>query len=146
MHAFVRNDFKSLCHESTYIQGGDSVQQGLSAAFKVATEDWYRGTADKRLSLKLEATMGLHQEFRFKHTSPEEVRVFLHGLSDVALLDDRGTFFVFSELSGQPAFTFDCELIRRGVRSERACEYFAFLGLFVEALTGQFGAVEVEDL
>jgi len=90
--------------------------------------------------------MGLHQEFRFKHASPDEVRVFLRGLSEVAVIEDRGEFFVFSQLPGNPAFSFDCELIESGIRSERAGEYFPFLGLFVEALTGTFGAVEVEDL
>jgi hypothetical protein len=31
------------------------------------------------------------------------------------------------------------------LKSERAGEYFAFLGLFVEALTCHFGALSVED-
>ncbi|MBI3771742.1 MAG: hypothetical protein HY272_03475 [Gammaproteobacteria bacterium] len=90
--------------------------------------------------------MGLHQSFRFKHQSADEVRAFLRELSTVAVLEDRGDFFVFSHLPDQPPFTFDCELVAEGVRSERAGEYFAFLGLFVEALTGKFGRVEVEDL
>lgn len=90
--------------------------------------------------------MGLHQEFRFKHSSPEEVRIFLRGLSDAAAIEDRGEFFVFSQLPGTPAFTFDCELVQSGIRSERAGEYFPFLGLFLECLTGTFGAVEVEDI
>lgn len=90
--------------------------------------------------------MGLHQEFRFKHASPEKVRVVLRGLPDAAAIEDRGDFFVFSQLPGGAPFTFDCELIESGIRSERAGEYFPFLGLFLEALTGTFGAVEVEDL
>jgi hypothetical protein len=89
--------------------------------------------------------MGLHQSFRFKHQSANEVRAFLRELSTVAVLDDRGDFFVFSQLPGQPPFTFDCELVADGLRSERGGEYFAFLGLFVEALTGKFGRLEVED-
>lgn len=89
--------------------------------------------------------MGLHQSFRFKHQSTDEVRAFLRELSSVAVLDDRRDFFVFSQLPGQPPFTFDCELVADGIHSERAGEYFAFLGLFVEALTGNFGRVEVED-
>jgi len=90
--------------------------------------------------------MGLRQDFRFKHSSIEEVRIFLRRLSNAAALEDRGEFFVFSELPGEPAFTFDCELIQTGIRSERAGEYFPFLGLFLESLTGTFGAVEVEDV
>jgi hypothetical protein len=90
--------------------------------------------------------MGLHQAFRFDHESPDEVREFLRTLSGLAALDDRGEFFVFSQLPGQPSFTFDCELVPEGIHSERGGEYFRFLGLFVEALTGKFGPVEVEDL
>jgi hypothetical protein len=89
--------------------------------------------------------MGLHQSFHFKHQSNDEVGAFLRELSGVAVLDDRGDFFVFSQLPGQLPFTFDCELVADGIESERAGEYFAFLGLFVEALTGKFGRVEVED-
>jgi hypothetical protein len=89
--------------------------------------------------------MGLRQSFRFKHASIEEVRTFLRGLSHVATLDDRSEFFVFSELAGQPPFTFDCELSQEGFHSERAGEYFAFLGIMVEGLTGHFGPVEVQD-
>lgn len=90
--------------------------------------------------------MGLHQNFRFEFESPDIVRQFLRELTHSATLSERADeFFVFSQLAGAPAFTFDCELTQDGLRSERAGEYFTFLGLFVEALTGQFGAVIVED-
>ena len=36
---------------SPVLQGGASVQQGLSAAFESAAHDWHRGAADKRYSL-----------------------------------------------------------------------------------------------
>ncbi len=90
--------------------------------------------------------MGLHQSFHFNLTSPEEVREFLRGLVEVAALQERGDFFVFSRLPGEAPFTFDCELVPEGLNSERAGEYFTFLGLFVEALTGRFGRVEIDDL
>ncbi len=90
--------------------------------------------------------MGLHQTFQFDSTSPDEVRSFLRGLAAIALLDERAPdFFVFSELVGEPAFTFDCEITSQGLTSDRAGEYFAFLGCFLEALTGQFGSVTVAD-
>jgi hypothetical protein len=89
--------------------------------------------------------MGLRQTFRFKHASPEAVRAFLLGLSELATTEDRGQFFVFSERPGEEPFTFDCELTSEGIQSDRAGAYFAFLGLFIEALTGTFGRVEVED-
>lgn len=91
--------------------------------------------------------MGLRQSFHFKHQSPEDVREFLrHQFVDNAVLDDRGEFFIFSQLPGQPPFTFDCELIPEGIRSNRAGEYFWFLGFFIEALTGRFGTMKVGDL
>lgn len=90
--------------------------------------------------------MGLHQSFRFKHASAEEVRVFLREFSEVATIEDRGGFFVFSQLQGDDPFTFDCELVPEGINSERAGEYFTFLGVFVETLTGKFGPVEINDL
>jgi hypothetical protein len=89
--------------------------------------------------------MGLRQSFRFKHASADEVRAFLRELAEVASLDERDDLFVFSQGPGEAAFTFDCELVADGIHSERAGEYFTFLGLFVEALTGKFGRVEVED-
>ena len=89
--------------------------------------------------------MGLRQSLRFEHNSREEIRSFFRKLAAVATLDDRNDFFVFSELPGAPPFTFDCELVASGINCERAGEYFPFLGLFIEALTGRFGRIEVED-
>jgi hypothetical protein len=90
--------------------------------------------------------MGLRQAFHFKSTSPEVVRSFLRSLTSVASLDERAPeFFVFTQNVGEPEFTFDCELTSQGIISERAGEYFSFLGRFVEALTGHFGAVAIED-
>jgi hypothetical protein len=60
-------------------------------------------------------------------------------------MEERGRFFVFSQIAGEAPFTFDCELASEGIYSERAGEYFKFLGVFVEALTGRFGRVEMED-
>jgi len=90
--------------------------------------------------------MGLRQEFGFKFDSLEDVRSLLRGLTAIASLDERAPeFFVFTQRTGEPGFTFDCELTSRGIISERAGEYFEFLGCFVEALTGRFGVVAVED-
>jgi hypothetical protein len=86
----------------------------------------------------------MRQDFRFKFESPEEVRNFLRSLSDIAKIDDRSEFFVFAERSGE-SFSFDCELLPFGLRTNRSGSYFKFLGQFLEQLTGEFGAVEVED-
>jgi hypothetical protein len=91
--------------------------------------------------------MGLRQSFLFEHTSTDDVRAFLVELAAPAVLESRNEhFFVFSQRPGEAAFTFDCELVADGIHSSRAGEYFAFLGAFVEALTGTFGRVVVEDL
>ena len=86
--------------------------------------------------------MGLRQTFRFV-ASQQQIRQFLRGFEGDARVEDRGDFFVFSSRS-EPAFEFDCEVLADGIKSERSGEYFRFLGVFVEALTGQFGKVEVE--
>ncbi|MDI3383466.1 hypothetical protein ACFPPF_14410 [Xenophilus aerolatus] len=88
--------------------------------------------------------MGLRQHFRFSSTSPETVLEVLRGLSAVAIFDERGEFVLFSQREGVE-FLFDCELVEDGIASERSGEYFTFLGIFLEALTGAFGPVTVED-
>lgn len=90
--------------------------------------------------------MGLRQAFRFTFSAEEDVRVFLCSLSHSARIDDRTDFFIFSQLPGQPSFTLDCELVAEGLHSERGGNYREFLGLFIEAISGQFGRVEAEDL
>ena len=89
--------------------------------------------------------MVLHQEFRFEFESQERVASFLRGLGGAVLVDDRGDFFVYRQLPGQDEFEFDCAIIPTGLLSNRSGQYFEFVGLFVEALTGEFGAVTVED-
>ena len=88
--------------------------------------------------------MGLRQMFRFEASTPSEVAEFLRGFSSQVDVEDRGEFFVFHPRSG-PDFAFDCALVPGGILSERSGEYFYFLGVFLEALTGHFGKVEVED-
>jgi len=64
----------------------------------------------------------------------------------VPSLTTEQTYSVFSQLPGQPSFTFDCELVPEGLHSEIGGNYREFLGLFIKAITGQLGCVEVEDL
>jgi hypothetical protein len=90
--------------------------------------------------------MGLRQRFSFQRASEAEVCEFLRGLASNATLQERPGFFVFTEQGNEPAFSFDCEVSAEALVSERAGEYFAFLGVFIEALTGRFGAVEVKDI
>ena len=88
--------------------------------------------------------MGLRQHFRFKYAAASEVRAFLCSLSEDVNVEDKGEFFVFTPLAGE-SFTFDCEILPTGLLSDRGGNYFSFLGLFIEALTGKFGPVEIED-
>ena len=90
--------------------------------------------------------MGLSQDFRFKYESSSEVRDFLRAQFDnVANIHDRGECLVLSSKAG-PTFTFDCVIMPFGLRTDRAGDYFTFLGQFIEALTGKFVTVEVEDV
>lgn len=89
--------------------------------------------------------MGLRQHFRFTSTSQEAVLEVLRGFSEVVKLDERDGFVVFSQRYGAK-FSFDCELVEDGIVSERAGEYFTFLGMFLEGLTGAFSPVTVEDV
>ena len=88
--------------------------------------------------------MGLRQHFRFQYAEASDVRTFLRGLSEFVYVEDKEDFFVFTPLRGE-AFTFDCELLPNGLSSERSGNYFNFLGMFIEALTGRFGPVQMED-
>ncbi len=88
--------------------------------------------------------MSLSQDFRFTYGTPSEVQEFLRKFDNVANVDDRGDLFVFTAKAG-PRFTFDCVIQPFGLRTDRAGEYFTFLGQFIEALTGTFGSIEVED-
>ena len=86
--------------------------------------------------------MGLSQDFRFRYVSPSQVQDLLRGLG-FANVNDRSEFFVL--INAGQTFSFECAIEPFGLRTDRAGEYFEFLGQFVEALTGQFGSIEVED-
>ena len=90
--------------------------------------------------------MGLHQTFRFHHGASDDVRTFLRSFSHTVDIDDREDFFVFASRGDAKPFSMDFELVPEGLKSNRAGEYFWFLGVFVESLTGQFGAVEIADV
>jgi hypothetical protein len=90
--------------------------------------------------------VGLHQSFRFKVGDGIDPHAFLLGLSGIAKVEVKPTgLFVFSELPGQAPFAFDVGVEQGRFVTSRSGDYFAFLGMFVEAMTGEFGAVEIED-
>jgi hypothetical protein len=88
--------------------------------------------------------MGLRQHFRFQYAKAADVRAFLRNFSELVNVEDKEDFFVFTPRNGE-AFAFDCEILPSGLLSDRSGNYFNFLGMFIEALTGQFGPVQMED-
>ena len=86
----------------------------------------------------------MRQLFRFNAPAETDVAEFLRGFSSAYQVEDGGDFFVLRPHSG-PEFVFDCGVVPGGLLTSRSGEYFHFLGVFLEALTGQFGKVEVED-
>jgi hypothetical protein len=65
-------------------------------------------------------------------------------LNEFVYVEDKQDSIVFKPLRGE-AFTFDCEISPNGLYSERSGNYFNFLGMFIEALTGQLGLIKIED-
>jgi hypothetical protein len=88
----------------------------------------------------------MQQSFRFEHGGREDIRDFLRSLTGNAALEERAAdFFVFTALPGRAAFSIDFEIVEAGLRSVRHGAYFEFIGVFVEASTGRYGAVTIED-
>jgi hypothetical protein len=90
--------------------------------------------------------MGLRQSFRFSAQSETLVEQLLCHLGTVASLDEERERFLFTNPPDESPFEFHCVIVQGGIDVDRAGEYFKFLGVFVEALTGEFGPVTVEDL
>ena len=89
----------------------------------------------------------MQQDFRFHFDDADDVRRFLRSFAGpTAQLDERADeFFVFTAHPGEPPFSVDFWLRSWGLRSTRSENYFAFLGMFVDAVTGHFGPVTIED-
>lgn len=89
--------------------------------------------------------MGLSQAFRFQYENPKDVETFLEGLADSFSVEKRNGLYVIAPKEGKP-FDFDASVEDYGLKTHRAGEYFEFLGIFVERITGQFGPVEIDDI
>jgi len=90
--------------------------------------------------------MGLRQHFRFAAQSETLVEELLRSLGAAAPLDEERERFLFINPPDQPPFEFHCVIVQGGIDVDRAGEYFEFLGIFIEALTGEFGQVTVDDV
>jgi hypothetical protein len=88
----------------------------------------------------------MQQDFAFTAPSLERVAAFLESFVDIAAIEKRADdFYLFTALPGAPEFTVDAWLLDGGIRSSRSGHYFAFVGAFLEAITGEFGPVTVVD-
>jgi len=88
----------------------------------------------------------MQQIFKFAYDDRRQLQALLESLGSNARLDRRADeFFVYTAQAGEPEFSFDVEIVPQGFCSLRSGNYFAFLGLFVEAVTGAFGPVTIED-
>ena len=89
--------------------------------------------------------MGLAQKFCFTYKSLSDVEDFINKFSPefTVLKQDNGLYKI-SQRDGA-AFSFELAPEDYGLYTHRSGEYFYFLGLFLERLTGLFGTIEVED-
>jgi hypothetical protein len=83
------------------------------------------------------------QVLLFECSDPEDLDRTLRGLASFATFRAESGFYFYSQRSGEPEFQFDCELINGGLITDREGDYFSFLGHFIDALTVQFGALEL---
>ncbi len=89
--------------------------------------------------------MGLRQAFRFHYDNPKDVETFLEGFTDSFSVKKTNGLYIIAQKEGK-TFEFEALVEDFGLRTDRAGEYFEFVGIFVERITGQFGSVEIEDI
>lgn len=87
--------------------------------------------------------MALQQDFRFEYGSTGQVTLLLREVAESYALEVRNDrFFIIRGVD----FVFDASIEPFGLRSDRSGNYFEFVGLLVERLTGKFGALQVKDV
>ena len=89
--------------------------------------------------------MGLRQTFKFKYKDIDEVISFIKNFSETYQVENRNGLYIIKN-NDSDNFIFDVFIEPYGLCTERAGEYFEFFGVFVETLTGNFGAVVIEDI
>ena len=88
--------------------------------------------------------MGLKQDFKFQFNSTQELKDFIMAFSANYLVEEFEEYYVISPKENS-SFTFHVSIESHGFTSDRAGEYFKFLGIFIEELTGTFGEILIED-
>ena len=88
--------------------------------------------------------MGLKQDFKFQFNSTQELKDFIMAFSANYLVEEFEEYYQIA-LKKDSDFTFYVSIESFGFSSDRAGEYFKFLGIFIEELTGTFGEITIED-
>lgn len=86
--------------------------------------------------------MGLAQTFHFEFEKEAQLEEFIDDLSQGYDCTRSQTSWV---IAGDKMM-FEVFIVEGGFYVHRSGNYFGFLGLFVEKLTGKFGKVVIEDV
>lgn len=89
--------------------------------------------------------MGLSQDFKFKYNSVNEVKAFIQSLSDNFTVQKLEDHYRISS-KDKTDFSIHLSIEPFGIRCDRSGEYFKFVGILIEELTGNFGKITIEDV
>jgi hypothetical protein len=87
--------------------------------------------------------MGLSQTISFKYDNKKSLESFIKGFSVAYLINTDKGFFIISD--DVQSFSFEVHIKPFGLYTHRSGEYFKFLGVLVESLSGEYGLLEIED-
>ena len=89
--------------------------------------------------------MGLAQNILFEYDNKNEVENFLNDFCKDFLSEKQGDLYIITS-DGNNKFKFEIAIEDNGLYTHRSGQYFEFLGILVEQLTGEFGKIEIEDI
>ena len=88
--------------------------------------------------------MGLAQTFQFEYESCDEIESLLRDLGEGYQFSEAGRSWMMSSHEPAPV-RIEFRIEDFGLYVHRSGDYFSILGQLVEALTGRFGVVTIED-
>ncbi len=83
------------------------------------------------------------QNFVFENATKSEKEAFVNTFSKRFFVQNEKGGFLITNKSHD--FTFFIAIEDYGFYTSRSGDYFCFLGLFLEEITGKFGEVRIED-
>lgn len=89
--------------------------------------------------------MGLKQDFKFKYEDALEVETFIQSFSDNFVVRKFEDHYLIRD-KNDSGFNLRLSVEPSGIRCDREGEYFRFVGIFVEEITGKFGELTIEDV